>query len=113
MEELQFLEGPYEIFELGDGGKYTFRPTKWKLGWMEIHPRWLPKPKRIKALRIWIPEEYKPLFPDYWDVTAQTLIAQLVPILERPDFTELLITVTKYGVAPKARFKVEVKRVAS
>jgi len=35
-----------------------------------------------------------------------------VPILERPDFTELLITVTKYGVAPKARFKVEVKRVA-
>lgn len=102
------LEGPYEILELGDQGSLTFQPLKWKEGDMTINPRFQAEPKTIRAIRVWVGEDVKPLFPDYYDVTAQTLVAQLRPILKRADFRNLIITITKFGVPPKARYQVKV-----
>lgn len=106
------LEGPYEILELGDQGSLTFQPLAWKEGEMTINPRFQKEPKTITAIRVWVGEDVKPLFPDYYDLTAQTLVAQMRPILQRADFRELVITITKYGVPPKARYQVKVTRAA-
>ena len=104
------LEGPYEILELGDGGTLTLHPLRWTKGTMTIHPRYQRGPKTINVLRVWVPGEDKPLFPDYFDVTAATLVAQLEPILKRSDLQELEVVITKHGVPPKARYSVEVKK---
>lgn len=108
LEDLEKLEGPYEILDLGDRGHKELRILSWKLGRMVIQPRETGVAKEIKALRVWVPKEIKPLFPDYWDITAQTLIAQLIPHLERPGWEEARFIITKYGEAPKARFSLEV-----
>jgi hypothetical protein len=111
MAELPQLEGPYEILELGDGGKLVLHPQKFSTGTMLIHPRWQPAGKTIKALRVWVPQSDKPLFPDYFDLTAATLVAQVEPILQRSDLRGLELTITKRGVAPKARYEVAVRNV--
>jgi len=106
------LTGPYEILELGDQGSLSFSPLSWAEGEMVIHPRFQAAPKTIHAIRIWVGPEVKPLFPDYYDITAQTLVAQLLPVLQRADYRELTIVITKHGVAPKARYEVKVERRA-
>ena len=111
MTELTELQGPYEILELGDGGSLALHPTAFTTGQMTIHPRWLPQGKVIKVIRIWVPESDKPLFPDYFDITASTLVAQLEPILRGADLRGLEITITKHGIAPKARYQVRVKHL--
>lgn len=111
MEGLAELEGPYEILELGDGGTLTLHPLAFSTGTMLIHPRWQPQGKRIKAIRVWVPESDKPLFPDYFDITASTLVAQLEPVLRRSDLRGLELVITKHGVAPKARYTVDVRHV--
>lgn len=105
------LEGPYEILELGDGGSLTLHPQRWKKGTMTIHPRFQRGPKVINVIRVWVPEEDKPLFPDYFDITAATLVAQIEPILKRSDLLDLEIVITKHGIPPKARYSVEVRHI--
>lgn len=102
------LEGPYEIFELTDGESFTCKISSFQVGQVEIHPAYQPAGKMITALRIDLPIDYKPLFPFYFDITSQTLIAQLLPFLEAPGFAQKLYKITKYGVAPKARFSLQV-----
>jgi hypothetical protein len=68
-----------------------------------------PEGKMIKALRIFVPAQTKPIGVSWYDITSQTLIAQLLPFLEQPNFGNKTFVITKYGVAPKARFTVEVK----
>jgi len=108
-EELRRLAEPYEILDLADGGKASFRPTSWERGTMVIRPRYAgaPAEKVIPVLRIHVWKEDKPFFPHYWDVTGKTAQAQLVPLLMAPGYRSTRITVTKFGVAPRARFSVE------
>jgi hypothetical protein len=106
------LQGPYEILELGDQGSLKFKPLNWTEGDVTIHPRFQSEPKTIRAIRVWVGEDVKPLFPDYYDITAQTLVAQLRPILQREDYRDLIITITKHGVPPKARYQVKVTKSA-
>lgn len=109
MEGLPRLEGPYEILELGDGGSLVLHPQAFTVGTMLIHPRWQPAGKTIKAIRVWVPQSDKPLFPDYFDLTAATLVAQVEPVLKRSDLRGLELTITKHGVAPKARYELGVR----
>ena len=104
------LPGPYEILELRDGESITLRVRDWRLGVMRIRPRTIPGAgeKIIKVLRLYLPREVKPVGPDYYDITSQTLIYQLLPFLERPDFRTKTFKITAYGVAPRKRFTVEV-----
>ena len=105
------LERPFEILELGDGGTLVLHPQAFTVGSMVIHPRWQPEGKTIRAIRIWVPQSDKPLFPDYFDITAATLVAQLEPVLKRSDLRGLELTITKHGVAPKARYEVAVRHI--
>lgn len=76
---------------------------------MDIQPKAGPPTKRIRVLRLWVPEAEKPVGPNYWDVTGQTLIAQLLPYLEKADYRSRLYTITKHGIPPKARFQLRVE----
>lgn len=106
------IPGPYEILELGDGESLITRITRWEVGEVEIHPSYKPEGKFVAALRIHVPEDDKEYFPFYWDVTSQTLLAQLLPYLELEGFERRRYTITKHGVAPKARFTLGVEKVS-
>ena len=108
IETLNELPGPYELFDLGTGGTRDLRITKFMTGRMTIHPRPEGRPKEIIALRVWVPDTIKTLYPDYYDVTSQTLIAQLLPHLEAGDYIGKRFTITKYGQGPTARFSLAV-----
>ena len=105
---MERLAGPFEILELEDRGVLTTRIENWGAGEVEIHPSYQPEGKWITALRIHVPKDMKEFFPWYWDITSQTLIAQLKPFLEQPGFERRTFRITKHGVAPKARFTLEV-----
>jgi len=98
------LAGPYEILELGDGGIKDLLILKYQVGKMVIRPRPQGVAKEIVALRAFVPTEIKPLYPDYYDITSQTLIAQLLPILEAGGFEKKRFTIKKVGMGPQARF---------
>lgn len=97
-----------EILELGDGEAKELHITQWELGELNIIPRDGRPPRRIRVLRIRVPPEEKTVGPPYWDITGQTLIEQMLPYLRGPAFQRKTFTVTKYGVAPKARFSLTV-----
>jgi hypothetical protein len=97
-----------EILELEDGGSIDLRVTEYEVGEMVIHPKAGPPDKRIRVLRLHVRKEDKSTGPAYWDVTGQTLIEQLLPYLKRPDYRALTFRVTKYGIAPKARFQLQI-----
>ena len=103
------LPGPFEILELEDGETLTTGILRWEKGEVEIHPAYKPEGKMITALRIHVPEKDKEYFPYYWDVTSQTLVAQLLPYLERYGYEARTYTITKHGIAPRARFTLGVK----
>ena len=106
---METLPGPYEVLELEDEGILTTKISSFSVGEVLIHPAYKPDGKLIKALRIHVPEADKEYFPFYWDVTSQTLIAQLLPYLEQPGYAQRTYEITKHGVAPKARFTLTVK----
>lgn len=105
---METLPGPYEIFELSDGQTHTTRIESWKVGEVEIHPANKPEGKIIIAMRIHVPQSYKDYFPFYWDITSSTLIAQLMPFLEAEGYAQKTYTITKHGIAPRARFSLTV-----
>ena len=106
--EVGRLPEPYEILDLGDGASEAFVPVKYERGTMIIHPRYrgAPAEKEIPVLRVHVRTEDKAFFPHYWDVTSKTAAAQLLPMLMDPRARDYMITVTKHGVAPRARFTV-------
>ena len=98
------LQGPFEILELDDGETLVTKILRWEIGEVTIHPAYKPEGKEILALRIHVPRESKEYFPWWWDITSQTLVAQLTPYLRRPGFEAKTYTITKHGIAPRARF---------
>ena len=106
--EVGRLPEPYELLDLPDRGSESFVPVRYERGTMIIKPRYrgAPEEKEITVLRIHVRTEDKPFFPHYWDVTSKTAAAQLLPMLMDPRARDYVITVTKYGVAPRARFTV-------
>lgn len=107
--EVGELAGPYEIFELTDGETRQLRITKWMTGNVTIYPPHKPTGKVVTALRVHVPSDTKDFFPYYWDITGKTLVAQMVPYLEQPGYQDKVFVVTKHGIAPKARFTLEVR----
>jgi len=111
LEDLEPLDGPFEILDMVGGSSRIFTVVKHLAGRMVIHPRVAGGSKEIVALRVWVTEADKPLYPDYYDVTAQTLIPQLLPHLEAARGGPVRFNVTKYGDGPRARFSVRVERL--
>jgi len=105
---LEPLLGPYEILDLGTGGMRDLEIRKFKVGRMTIHPRPAGAPKEIVALRVWVSARTKTLYPDWYDITSQTLIAQLLPVLESEDYLAKRFTIQKFGAGPTARFSLAI-----
>lgn len=103
------LTEPREILDLQDGGTLKTRIVRHELGTTRILPRGATEDKEIEALRIHVPKEDKTHFPWYWDITGKTLKHQLLPMLEEIEKNGRVVIITKQGVAPTARFKVEVR----
>ena len=98
-----------EILELADGETKSLIITAWQLGEATIVPRSGPPAKRIRVLRVSVPAQEKLLGPPYWDITGQTLIEQMLPYLNQPDYQRRRFWVTKHGVPPTARFQLRVE----
>jgi len=110
LEGLKELPGPYELLDLPDGGEIDTPIKGWELGQIEIHPGRGSYSKWVKTLRIYVKERDKEFFPYYWDITSQTLIAQLIPWLQRADYQRLRFHIQKFGGAPRARFTLRTYR---
>jgi len=106
---LRPLPGPYEILELADGQSVRLRLVSFERGSMVIHPRNAggPAEKTVEVLRVHLAPGVKALPPMYYDVTSKTLIAQWLPMLLERGFERYEYVVTKFGVAPRARFTLE------
>ena len=105
------LPGPYELLELADKAALELLITGYQKGEVVIHPRYAgaPAEKTITAMRIFVDPATKPMGPSWWDITSQTLIAQLEPLIrgatrDKPIKVKLLAQ----GVAPAKRYSVEV-----
>ena len=105
---MEKLEGPFEILEMQDQEIIEFHIEKYEVGEMLIHPFYQKSGKVIKALRVHLSKEEKTFFPFYWDLTAQTLIAQVLPVLKFGNFKDKMFRIQKFGVKPRARFSLEV-----
>jgi hypothetical protein len=106
---LRQLPGPYEVLDLQDRGSITLRLVSWERGTMIIHPRGpgAPEEKEIDIIRLHLAAGVKATPPNYYDVTSKTLQAQLLPMVLEREFERYEYIITKYGVAPRARFTVE------
>jgi len=109
MVELRLLMGPYEILDLADRGSVRLRVVSWERGTMIIHPKAVgaPAEKEVEVLRVHLAEGVKLYPPSYYDITSKTLTAQMLPLLLERGFERYEYVITKYGVAPRARFTVE------
>jgi len=109
MSVLRSLVGPYELLDLPDRGSVKLRIQTYERGTMMISPKYAgaPETKEIEVLRVHLAPGVKVLPPPYYDITSKTLTAQLLPLLMERDYERYTYVITKYGVAPKARFTLE------
>jgi len=101
---------PFEFWDLEDQETRVVKVTRYEEGTIEIHPRYpgAPASKTVRVLRLHLAPGIKTTLPGYWDITSKHLIAALLPILQAPGLQEKTFTVQKFGVAPSARFSLEV-----
>ena len=109
LEELPWLEPPYEIFEFEPQKPATFVVTDYKIGKIRIHPRWpgAPPEKVVIAIRLYVDPKTKPTFPPYWDITPSRLVYQLAGMLVRGIPKGYALRITRDVPGPKAHFSVE------
>lgn len=100
------LEGPVELLELAEGESAEFRVLRWERGELEIRPRHAPAGKIVDAVRLYVPPEDKPAGAPYYDITAGTTIARLLPVLNNVVAAGQRLRFTKRGVPPSARHEV-------
>jgi hypothetical protein len=108
--ELPELPGPYEYWDMKDGETRKIRVLRWELGWTTIQPREQPPgtTKRVRVLRLHLPPDIKPTLPYYWDISSNHLREALMPYLTQPGYEKYTYVITKYGVAPSARFTLDI-----
>jgi hypothetical protein len=101
------LKAPLEMFDIGNGDSMVMLIVGSELGECTIHSRRENREKRVDCLRAHLAPGFKTIGMPYWDITSKTLIAQLEPLLINPPPTGKRFKITKHGVAPAARFQVE------
>jgi hypothetical protein len=108
-EELAMLPEPYEFLELADKSSIRLRIQSYDYGLALIKPKYpgAPAQKEIKVLRFHMDRKDKPTAPHYWDFTASTAIASILPMLRANYHKTKVLVLTAQGVAPKKRFTVD------
>lgn len=104
------LAGPYELLDLRDGQTLELAVIAWHEGEVLIHPRYpgAPESKLIVALRVLVAAGTKPMGPPYWDITSQTLVATIRPLLAAAKTLPFKCRLTAHGVAPSKRYSLDI-----
>jgi len=102
------LEPPIDLFDLPDGGELVTRVLRYQVERTIIKPPRAPEGVEVQVVRIFIPPADKPDEPKWWDVTATRLQPTLVAVLPGVIADQSWIRIRKSGVAPRARFSLEV-----
>ena len=105
---MALLDSPADLLELHDGQSVEFSPLRFLSGELVIQPRTSPVGKTVPALRIWVSLADKPSGAPYWDVTAGTTIARLLPILPELVSGRRRLRLTMRGIAPASRHQIDV-----
>lgn len=126
---LTVLPEPMEYLDLGHGHSIHLRVDRYIDGVATIHPRTVtnrhrrifmeqngltepPPPgtpigNQVPVLRVFGTRLDKESPTKYWDISAKTLIADLLPLLIAWNGSPLTVTITAIGEAPTKRFSVE------
>jgi len=112
IKALPTLPEPVETFDLVTNEKIVLKVVKWGLFQHLIHPRWpgAPAEKLTISLRLWMAPGYESPRAPYLDLHQGHLISILYPFLQKPDYKDFEIIITKRGAAPKAYFEVEFRK---
>ncbi len=102
------ISSPFEHFDLPSGGELVTRVVSFEEGRATIKPARAPDGVEVAIVRIHVPPEDKPHIPSYWDLTATRLIPTLVAALPAVVAGKRWIRIHKEGIAPRARFSLEV-----
>lgn len=102
------LSPPAELLDHPAGVATTFHVLRWEDGEMEITTRGAPAARTVRAIRMHVSAEDKPIGAPYWDATAGNLVARLLPMLDMVVRDRRLLRITKHGIAPFARHQVDV-----
>ena len=102
---------PLDLLALADGESVSFKVVRWEVGEGDIKPRDSPNLKRVRILRVWVDPADKAEGAPWWDITAQTTIERMVPLLEGAALEHVRFTLTMRGIPPIARHTVKVEPV--
>ncbi len=102
------LEPPIELLNLPSEGELVTRVTRMEESETFIKPGRAPQGVNVQVIRLHVPPEDKPTAPLWWDVTATTLHPSLRAQLPGAIAEKRWIRIRKFGVAPRARFSLEV-----
>ncbi len=102
------ISSPFELFDLPDGGELVTRVLGFEDGTGTIKPARAPQGVVVRIVRLHVPPEDKPHVPAYWDLTASRFLPTLVAALPNVVAQRRWIRIHKEGVAPRARFTLEV-----
>lgn len=102
------IEPPIELLDLPAEGELVTRVLRMEEGPAFIKPARAPQGVDVTVIRLHVPPEDKPTAPLYWDVTATTLHPSLRAQVPAAIAGKLWVRIRKFGVAPRARFGLEV-----
>jgi hypothetical protein len=113
IKALPTLPEPVETFDISTDETIKIRIIRWQLFKHLIHPQvpGAPIEKLTLALRIWLAPGYGTPRAPYFDIHQGHLISLLMPFLQREDYKDYEVIITKRGSPPKAYFEVEFKKV--
>lgn len=102
------LSPPFELLDLPPGGELVTRVVRMEEDRAVIKPARAPQGVEVTVLRLHVPAADKAVAPQWWDVTATTLHPSLRAQLPAVIREGRWIRIQKFGVAPRARFSLEV-----
>jgi hypothetical protein len=123
------LPGPMELLDLEHGNSIRLNIERFEQGVTTIHPK-QPTPRhirlymqqnalteppapgtpisiRVPVLRVYGSRLDEPSRAPYWDITALTLQADLLPRLIAHRYEPLVVTLTANGHKPTKRYSIE------
>ena len=108
INKLPTLPPPYEIYQFEPCKPAYFKIVSWKIGKMEIHPRYpgAPAVKLIPVVRLYVDPATKKYFPPYWDITPKRLTYQLAGLLTRGIPENMWLKIHRTAPGPAAHFEV-------
>jgi hypothetical protein len=98
------LAKPWELLDIESGASLTFGVMRYELGDIDVVRRYDGAAVTIPTMRVFVRPGDKSHGMPYWDITSQTLQAQLKPFLDNPATRYKTFTVTAHGARPQKRF---------